>query len=164
MELQTIGDLRLVIYISADELERRGFPPGELGLREVLLLTREVCRHSGVSLGRMAEIEAYPEQRGLLIFVQLERAEQEWFCFETLPLALDALQALRQRPEGVLAWDGTAYCLSAAGGEQRLALAEFGRAAGRERSAALEQDGALILNRSALTALWRRLRGDAEPL
>lgn len=161
MHIQTIGSLHLVLYINNAELRTRGLSASELGLREVLRLTREACRKAGVSLGRMAEIEAYPEGEGALIFVRLDREAMEWFRFDGLPQALDGLLALREEPEGALVWSGAHYCVSARGEGERLTLAEFGTALDAREARMLDESASLILGSEGLKKFWRKMRGSA---
>lgn len=161
MQIQTIGGLHLVLYIDKKELRSRGLTAGELGLREVLLLTREACQETGTSLGRIAEIEAYPEGSGVLVFICLDREETEWFRFGELPQALDGLQALRQEPDGTLVWYGGSYFLSAGEGPLRAALSEFGTPPDDRTVRELEEDGTLVLDSEALKKLWKKLRESA---
>lgn len=159
MDLQIIGGTQLVLYISRTELRRRGMSAGALGLREVLLLVREACGETGLSPDRLKEIEAYPEDGGMLVFIHMERREKEWFCFQDLPRTLDGIAALKTPPEGMLVWNGTCYCLSAGREEQQLVLSEFGTALSDQKAKALEETGTLVLDRGALTKLWERIVG-----
>ena len=112
MRIQTIG-ATLLAYADQGELRRRGFRERSIGLREVLLLAREALCQAGLPMERLTEIEAFPRERSLLIFLHMAPPEREWFRFQDLPRALDAVQALMQAPTGTLAWQGC-YYLSAA--------------------------------------------------
>lgn len=99
----------------------------------------------------------------MLVFVCLDREEEEWFQFVDLPHALDGLQALRQEPDGMLVWYENCYFLSAQQESLRITLSEFGTPPNDRTICELEEDGALILNGEALKKLWKKLQESGNP-
>ena len=156
MRIQTIG-ATLLVYADQGELRRRGFRERSIGLREVLLLAREALRQAGLPMERLTEIEAFPRERSLLIFLHMAPPEREWFRFRDLPRALDAVQALMQAPTGTLAWQGC-YYLSAAEPVQQAVLSEYGEPLNPEEESRLERNGTLVLDCGALGKLWSVLK------
>lgn len=157
MQIQTIGDIRLMIYVTRRELRRRGLDPEDLELRDVIHLTGDACREVGIPVRRTEEIEAYPERGGVLVFVHLKAEEKEWFHFPTLGSAMDAVTESAM-PDGELAhWNGR-YYISAHAPALRLKYSEFGEAAAIRECGAIEENAALVLDKEALCRLWVRLQ------
>lgn len=151
MEIQTIGSRQLAVYIGVEELADRGILPGMAGFRELLGLVRDACGEAGLEPGTLAEIEAAPEGEGLLILIRLEGQEPEWFAFDTLTDALEALTALTVPPSGALGKKGEQWLLQAASEGEGAVLSEFASpAAGPPADTLAEGD--------ALAALWWVLR------
>ncbi len=156
MQIHTIGDIQLMIYVTRRELRRRGLDPEDLELRDVIHLTRDACQEAGIPIRRTEEIEAYPERGGVLVFVHLKAEEKEWFRFPDLASALDAV-SLGAVPDGELAhWEG-AYSISAHAPALRLTYSEFGEAIALGEYGAIEENASLVLDREALRRLWLRL-------
>ncbi len=158
MRIQTVSALRLVLYIEQGDLLRRGLRRDGLGLREVLLLTREACEEVGIPQSRLAEIEAFPQEDGALIFVRMERRETEWFRFHDLPAALDGVTAMNRPAEGALAWHDGSYWLSSASEGMSLLLSELGHSATEAEAEEVEAHGSLVLDAPALERLRQCLR------
>lgn len=156
MQIQTIGDVQLVLRVTRQELHRRGLDPEGLELGDVLRLTRDACAEAEIPLRRTEEIEAYPERDGVLVFVHLREEEKEWFQFESLTDALEAL-AEGEEPDGELAFREF-YYMSAHKQGVRRTLSEFGATVNLRTCGRIEEEAVLVLDQNALKTLWEKVR------
>lgn len=156
MQIQTIGDVQLVLRVTRQELQRRGLDPEGLELGDVLRLTRDACEEAEIPLRRTEEIEAYPERDGVLVFVHLRAEEKEWFRFACLTDALEAVAAGTE-PDGELAFREY-YYMSAHQQGLRQTLAEFGETASLRACGMIEEEATLVLDQKALKMLWEKIR------
>lgn len=160
MQIQTIGDVQLVLRLTRQELRRQGLDPEGLELRDVLRLTRDACQEAEIPLRRTEEIEAYPEKDGVLVFVHLRAEEKEWFRFQDLSDVMDAL-GMGSEPDGELAFR-EAYYMSAHRSELRRVLAEFGETVSLRKWSVIEEEAALVLDQTALRHLWQAIHHRRE--
>ena len=140
MTVHPIGSAGAALYITPEDLEKRGIDPETLTLEDALALTRAAFRRAGLALEGPVEIEAYPERSGVLVFARVRPRAQAWFSFLRLADLAAAARALdRVPPEAALFWAEGRWWLALDGGGEGAAarLSEFGRAeeppAGRGR-------------------------------
>ena len=140
MTVHPIGSAGAALYITPEDLEKRGIDPETLTLEDALALTRAAFRRAGLALEGPVEIEAYPERSGVLVFARVRPRAQAWFSFDRLEGLAAAARALdRVPPEAALFWAEGRWWLALDGGGEGAAarLSEFGRAeeppAGRSR-------------------------------
>ena len=140
MTVHPIGSAGAALYITPEDLEKRGIDPETLTLEDALALTRAAFRRAGLALEGPVEIEAYPERSGVLVFARVRPRAQAWFSFDRLEGLAAAARALdRVPPEAALFWAEGRWWLALDGGGEGAAarLSEFGRAeeppAGRGR-------------------------------
>ena len=140
MTIHPIGSASAALYITPEDLEKRGIDPETLTLEDALALTRAAFRRAGLALEGPVEIEAYPERSGVLVFARVRPRAQAWFSFDRLEGLAAAARALdRVPPEAALFWAEGRWWLALDGGGEGAAarLSEFGRAeeppAGRGR-------------------------------
>ena len=129
MTIQAIGTTGLALYLTPCDLRARGITPKELDLTQVIALTREACQSAGLTLPDLLEIEAYPDEAGVLVFAQLRPAPPLLLSFSSLPDLLNALALLPEPPKAAHAtyWDGRYYLLLPTQSEETaVRLAEFG--------------------------------------
>ena len=84
MTIQSIGSASVALYITPADLKQYGLTPAELTLERALELTRTAFQEAGITLEGGIEIEAYPENCGVLVFAHVRPAERSWFSFERL--------------------------------------------------------------------------------
>lgn len=98
MTIQAISSSALALYLTPCDLQARGLDPGELDLSQAMALAREACQSAGLPLPEPLEIEAYPDEAGILVFAQLRPIPPLVFSFARLPDLLDALAQLPEPP------------------------------------------------------------------
>ena len=158
MTIQSIGSASVALYITPADLKEYGLTPAELTLERALELTRTAFRQAGIDLEGSIEIEAYPENCGVLVFAHVRLPERVWFSFERLE---DVAAAARSIPkpctETVLFWWEEQWWLSLPAGEEGAAahLSEFGRCE-EDRphlTACLTEHGTRVLEENALAGI-----------
>ena len=135
MTIQSIGSASVALYITPADLKQYGLTPAELTLEQALKLTRAAFREAGITLEGGIEIEAYPENCGVLVFAHVRTAERSWFsfaCLEDLAAAARCMPA--PRPDAALFWWDARWWLSLPGDQSEddrphldACLAEHGR-------------------------------------
>lgn len=98
MTIQPISPASLVLFLTDADLQEHGIRPHELTAAHTL----ELARRAGFSLTAPLEIETYPDQCGVLVFVRLGPAQQTVWRFEDLEALLAACAFLED--DGVLYW------------------------------------------------------------
>ena len=74
MNIQPMGADCVALYLTAEDLAPYGASPHTLTLEQARRLTEEACAAAGLWLEGAVEIEAFPERRGVMLFVHaLER-------------------------------------------------------------------------------------------
>lgn len=76
MTIQPIGADNAALFCTPEDLAAHGFAPSALTLEQAMLLLREACRPSGLSLQSVTELELFPDTRGVLIFAHLNPRPQ----------------------------------------------------------------------------------------
>ncbi len=71
MTIQPIGAASAAIFCTLSDLSPYGYSPRELTSEQALRLVRDACRPSGLPLGRVRELEVYPQEEGVMIFAHL---------------------------------------------------------------------------------------------
>ena len=156
MTIQSIGSASVALYITPADLKEHGLTPAELTLERALELTRVAFREAGIDLEGSIEIEAYPENCGVLVFAHVRQPERVWFSFGQLEDLAAAARCLpRPVPQAALLWWEGRWWLSLPGGEGEAAarMSEFGRweADRPHLEACLAEHGRMILEKDALT-------------
>ena len=158
MTVHPIGSAGAALYITPEDLEKRGIDPETLTLEDALALTRAAFRRAGLALEGPVEIEAYPERSGVLVFARVHMPPRAWFSFGSLDAAAAAARTLPAPPPdaALLWWDGR-WWLSLAAEERGAAarLSEFGRCetARPWLEASLAEHGRPVWERDALARL-----------
>ena len=158
MTIQSIGSASVALYITPADLKEYGLTPAELTLERALELTRTAFQEAGITLEGGIEIEAYPENCGVLVFAHVRPAERSWFSFERLEDLADAARCIpAPYPEAVLFWWGERWWLSLPGDQRAAAafLSEFGRCEVEWSylDACLAEHGRRVLDKNALTGI-----------
>lgn len=155
MTIQSIGSASVALYITSADLKPYGLTPAELTLERALELTRSAFREAGIALEGGIEIEAYPENCGVLVFAHVRPAEQSWFSFACLEdLAAAARCMPKPCPEAKLFWWEERWWLSLPedAAETAAHMSEFGRSE-RNRphlDSCLAEHGRRVLENNAL--------------
>ena len=158
MTIHTIGPTRVVVYFTPAELRDRGCTAETLDEELAAPLVRRALREEGIAAEGKMEIDAFPSDCGLLLFVHLTPPGRQWFSFGGLEELLAAARGGGVPPEdAVLCWYGDRWWLSLPPEEKRWGhiLSEFGRPE-RERpalDAALREYGAVIFPQRAFSRL-----------
>ncbi len=160
MTIQPIGATSVALYITPADLRERGLTPEELTLAQAVELSRAAFERSGISPDGAIEIEAYPDECGVLVFARLTPPCRLLLSFDSFEDLLAAARALPfTAPDAALFWLDGRYLLSLPGEEEALALhlTEFGRLEpdAPHLEAYLAEHGRPILASDALTALLR---------
>ena len=158
MTIQSIGSASVALYITPADLKQYGLTPAELTLERALELTRTAFQEAGITLEGGIEIEAYPENCGVLVFAHVRPAERSWFSFERLEdLAAAARCMPSPCPETVLFWWRERWWLSLPGDQIETAafLSEFGRCETDRPhlDACLAEHGRRVLEENALDGI-----------
>lgn len=158
MTIQSIGSASVALYITPADLKQYGLTPAELTLEQALKLTRAAFREAGITLEGGIEIEAYPENCGVLVFAHVRTAERNWFsfaCLEDLAAAARCMPA--PRPDAALFWWDARWWLSLPGDQRETAafLSEFGRSEDDRPhlDACLAEHGRRVLEKNALAGI-----------
>ena len=158
MTIQPISSASVAVYITQTDLEACGLTPAELTLERALELTRDAFRQEGIPLEGTLEIEAYPEDCGVLVFAYVNARQRLWFSFTELEHLLAAARSLSQpKPDAALLWWEGRWWLSFAPEAVGAAacMSEFGssQSARPHLEATLAEHGQLVLAHDALTTL-----------
>ena len=158
MTIQSIGSASVALYITPADLKQYGLTPAELTLERALELTRSAFREAGITLEGGIEIEAYPENCGVLVFAHVRAPDRTWFSFERLEeLAAAARCIPRPCPDAVLFWWEERWWLSLPGDRRETAAlpSEFGRCEDSRPhlDACLAEHGRKVLENNALAGI-----------
>lgn len=163
MTIQPISAATVVLYLTPTDLRERGMSSDELTAAHALDLIQEAFRQAGLSPGGSLEIETYPEQCGVLVFVHISPAQQTVWRFEDCESLLAAAAALgKGGPDGALYYWREHFWLvlpdQETGGCAR--LSEFGDQETGDPYifARLEEYGVPLLPANALAALQRHFQ------
>ena len=162
MTIQAIGTTGLALYLTPCDLRARGLTPRELDLDQAMALTREACQSAGLSLPEPLEIEAYPDEAGVLVFAQLRPASPLVLSFSGLPELLHALLLLPEPPRTAHAtyWEGRYSLLLPAQPEEL--IARFGEFGTRESApllpALLAEQGEPLTPTGELLSLYQAIQ------
>ncbi|MGN0968967.1 MAG: hypothetical protein ACI4O3_06820 [Oscillospiraceae bacterium] len=129
MTIQPISAASVALYLTPADLRERGVCADELTAEHTLELTREAFRQVGLPLEGALEIEIYPDQCGLLVFVHLSPERQTVWRFEDCEALFAAAAALSEdKTDGALYWWKDCCWLVLPGGEAGICarLSEFG--------------------------------------
>jgi len=124
MTIQPISEVSVVLYLTPDDLQQRGLCAAELTAEQTLELTQTAFARSGLEPERILELEAYPEECGMLIFVYITPNRQSVWRFSDSETLLDGVAALREETDGALYWWEDSYLLVLP--DPAICLAEFG--------------------------------------
>lgn len=124
MTIQPISEVSVVLYLTPDDLQQRGLCAAELTAEQTLELTQTAFARSGLDPERILELEAYPEECGMLIFVYITPNRQSVWRFSDSETLLDGVAALREETDGALYWWEDSYLLVLPA--PAICLAEFG--------------------------------------
>lgn len=163
MTIQPISVHSVVLYLSPADLRERGISFDQLTTAHALELTREAFCQAGLSPEGPLEIETYPEQCGVLVFVHIHPARQTVWRFADSESLLAAACALDGGgPDGALyCWDGC-FWLVLSGPESGVCarLSEFGDQVSSDpyMAARLEEYASPLLPAGALAVLQRHFQ------
>lgn len=160
MTIQPISAASVVLYLTPTDLRERGISTGELTAAHALDLTREAFRQAGLFPDGSLEIETYPDQCGVLVFVHIGPTRQTIWRFGDCESLLSAASALGEiGPDGALYWWEGRFWLVLPDCETDgyARLSEFGEQETGDPYilARLEEYGVPLLPDSALSALQR---------
>lgn len=158
MTIQPIGDESVALYITPAELHSHGLTPESLTAERALALTKDAFAQAGIEPEGPIEIEAYPENSGVLVFAHVRPPERLWASFADFEDLLDALRALPEPPEdAALTWWEERWWLSLPNSARQAhaVLGEFGRTepSSPQRDACLAEHGSHVLAGDAVSAL-----------
>ncbi len=109
MEVQTISRQAFSIYITKQELERRGISPADVTASEAMELIREL---TGIPPHVGAKVELYPGSHELLIFVIPGSGKLRYYRFSVCEDLIEAaLEGAFEDPASLFIYDGN-YILS----------------------------------------------------
>lgn len=129
MTIQPIGGESVALYITSADLLPHGFTPETLTADGALVLTRSAFSQAGLPLDGPIEIEAYPNECGVLVFAHVRPRSRLWLSFPDFEALLAALQACPLPAEGpALSWWEGRWWLSLPSSARSLhtALSEYG--------------------------------------
>lgn len=158
MTIQTIGPTSVVLYLTPAELRDRGFTAETLDGPRAAGLVRRALREWGAEAEGAMEIDAFPSDCGVLLFVHLTKPARQWFSFGALEELLAAARSGGEAPKDTdLCWYEGRWWLSLPPEEERWGhiLSEFGRPE-RDRPALrarMAEHGATIFSGQAFSRL-----------
>ena len=124
MTIQPISEVSIVLYLTPDDLRKQGLCAAELTAEQTLELTRTAFACSGLESERILELEAYPEESGMLIFVYIAPTQQSVWRFPDSEALLGGVAALNENSDGTLYWWEDSYLLVLS--DPAVCLSEFG--------------------------------------
>lgn len=122
MTVQPIGPTAVLLYLTRAELRERGLRPDFLTHEDTWTLAKEGLSTLGQTADGLRELESYPDEQGLLLFVHTAPADPAVWRFPDGDALLDAAAALPGLAEQPLYWWKDAFWLV---GEVSAALSEF---------------------------------------
>ena len=122
MTVQPIGPTAVLLYLTRAELRERGLRPDFLTHEDTWTLAKEGLSTLGQTADGLRELESYPDEQGLLLFVHTAPADPAVWRFPDGDALLDAAAALQGLAEQPLYWWKDAFWLV---GEVSAALSEF---------------------------------------
>lgn len=163
MTIQPISAASVVLFLTPTDLQKHGMSSGEVTAAHTMELAREAFHQAGLPSEGPLEIETYPGQCGMLIFVHICPLQQTAWRFEDGESLLAAAAALREGwPDGALYWWETHFWLVLCGqaADACACLSEFGD---QEKSdpyiaARLEEYGIPLLPANALAVLQQHFK------
>ncbi len=160
MTIQPISVHSVVLYLTPADLRERGISFDQLTTAHTLELTREAFCQAGLTPEGPLEIETYPEQCGVLVFVHIRPAQQTAWRFADFESLLAAASALREDgPDGALYCWNECFWLVLSDQENDMCawLSEFGDQVSSDPYivARLEEYAVPLLPANALSALQR---------
>lgn len=160
MTIQPISAASVVLYLTPTDLRERGISFDQLTTAHTLELTREAFCQAGLTPAGALEIETYPEQCGVLVFVHIRPSRQTVWRFEDFESLLAAAAVLGEGgPDGALyCWEERFWLVLSDQDANRCAcLSEFGEQESSDPyiAARLEEYGLPLLSAGALAALQR---------
>ncbi len=159
MTIQPINDTSMVLFLSPEDLRRRGMCAGELTRAQTGKLAREALGRADLDWAEPLELEVYPDACGVLVFVSVRHPRRTvWYFTDSEPLlqgvaALDAGQT-----DGVLYGVAEGYVLVVSG--RAACLAEFGRQEPEDGyiCQCLQEQGTVLLSHDAPALLRQYFR------
>lgn len=122
MTVQPIGPTAALLYLTRAELQERGLHPDFLTYERTLSLAKEGLSTLGQTTDSLLELESYPDEHGLLLFVHTSPAAPSVWRFPDSDALLDAAAAVQNLAAQPLYWWKDAFWLVGEGGA---ALSEF---------------------------------------
>lgn len=155
MQIFQLGDTLFGVQASAQELARYGILLPHPKEAFVSHFVKYLCSKLDILPRRahQAELQATGDTVRILCFLHPE--ERSCFCFDSLVLALDALQAAGTGQGCTLLRSGGVYLVTAPAGPLCPRLAEFGRCLGAEEGQRLLGQGETLANGGQLRRLLR---------
>jgi len=158
MTIQTISAVSVALYLTPGDLQAHGLQAQDLTEELTLTLTRDAFQQAGIALTGPVEVETYPGQCGVLIFVYISPPRQTVWEFENSEALLLAVSALQDRtPDSALYYWASSFWLVLPGQEPDVSarLSEF---AGEQSDdpyllPRLNEYGTLILPTNAIAIL-----------
>lgn len=154
MTVERIGGGSVALYLTPEDLERHGGDTEELDLGWTLELAEAALRRHGIALEGTMEIDAFPNDCGVLLLVRICRPAPVFLAFPDLESVIRASRAAPAEG-GRLFRTGGRYVLTLPEGPAAHALTEFAdpleRPPGYE--AWLLEHGEMILPEQALRRL-----------
>lgn len=101
MEIQSIGDGKLVIYIKGDELRKLPAAPSEITTTEAADILRCALGQTYDQSWESVYFEVYPGKDSLLLFALQHSGNPTYFEFMTIEPLIDAAKAC---PSGIISY------------------------------------------------------------
>ena len=160
MTIQPISAASVALYLTPADLRELDVDPEALTAERTLELAREAFRRAGLPLEQPVEIETYPDQSGVLVFIHMNPVQPAAWCFEDWEDLLAAAAALGEDcPDAALYWWEGGCWLVMPGQDACLAarLSEFGSQELEDpyRIPRLAEYGELLIPQNALAVLRR---------
>lgn len=166
MTIQPISAASTVLYLTPADLLEQGLRVEELTPQQILNLTRDALCQTWVFPSAPPELEVYPAECGLLIFIHLGSEIWLFRDFEALLTATLALD--HDHTDCRVFWWNEAYWLILSGQNTKgnALLSEFGSSASDIPyiSSRLEESGTLLLDQHTLPAFCRCFRDKKREL
>ena len=121
MTIQPISSTTSLLYLTFTELQERGMHPQFLTYEHTLELAREGLSVLGQCVDNTIELESYPDNNGLLLFIHIAPPTPSVWCFMDDNAFLDAVLSMREiLPSPIYCWSNNFWAITDSTPDPRL--------------------------------------------
>lgn len=158
MQMIHLGSQMLGVLASSQELAAEGIFLHEPEAEALIHFAKRLCGRCGLRASRAEEIELHAWPGFGSVLCMLSPPKTECFSFDSLPLALDALEQLPTLRRCALLRSAAGYVVATEQGAQASRLSEFGAPLSEKECLALGEGGLHLAGEQELRRLLRPRR------